>query len=189
MPDAPSCSLFKGRDTQYPFLFRGWRIILSLYLLSRVFIFYIPCKGRDTKGILAIIPFVSLLLQGCEGIRKAFIPSQPLSFAAQGKGHNEGLSKAGIPWRDKKSCYPFKGYQPLSFAREKIQRKTKQGKGHKRDNSLFYPFKGYRDPGIRMHDYKNTNSIESTYLKQTEKAYLKRKHSIVSFSLKLFRRF
>ena len=38
---------------------------------------------------MAIIPFVSLPLQGCEGIRKAVIPSQPLSFAAQGKGHNK----------------------------------------------------------------------------------------------------
>ena len=37
-----------------------------------------------------------------------------------------------------RACIPFA--QPLSFAREGTQRRTKQGKGHKRDTSYLCPF-------------------------------------------------
>ena len=57
-----------------PFPCLVFRCIFSLAKDNGYYPFCVPSLAKDN---------------GCEGIRKAVIPSQPLSFAAQGKGHNK----------------------------------------------------------------------------------------------------
>ena len=62
--------MFKKRDNKIKSRVKikaSYRVSRILYRVSRI-----PCKGRDTKEILAII-FC------CEGITAALIPSQPFA--------------------------------------------------------------------------------------------------------------
>ena len=109
--------------------------IVPLSLLrqtKRVYFFalYLSFKRKTKEGTKASIPFVSLPF--C-------VPSLLCPFPCAAR-----LRKLlAQPWRDKSCSYLF---ATLSFAREKIQRRTRQGIKGWRDKGIIAA-KGYRDTG------------------------------------------